>query len=67
MRQNVDKLRRLASAQKSSEAKKMLLADADSHADEMVPLLGVSDPLYLSSSSALHFFPTGTQIQCGHM
>ena len=36
MRQNVEKLRALAFKQKSGDAKKMLLADADSHADELV-------------------------------
>ena len=36
MRQNLEKLRALALKQKSVDAKKMLLADADSHADELV-------------------------------
>jgi len=36
MRQNLERLRNLASKQKSLDAKKMLLADAESHADELV-------------------------------
>jgi hypothetical protein len=38
MRQNLDKLRALATKQKTVESKKMLLADAESHADELVNL-----------------------------
>jgi hypothetical protein len=41
MRQNLEKLRNLASKQKTVDAKKMLLADADSHADELVLLLNL--------------------------
>jgi hypothetical protein len=36
MRQNLERLRNLAAKQKSLDAKKMLLADAESHADELV-------------------------------
>ena len=36
MRQNLDKLRSLAAKQKTAESKKMLLADTESHADELV-------------------------------
>ena len=41
MRQNLEKLRALAVKQKSVDAKKMLLADADSHADELVNQLTI--------------------------
>jgi len=36
MRQNLDKLRMLASKQTKADAKKMLLGDAESHANELV-------------------------------
>ena len=56
MRQNLDKLRRLASKQTTTESKMMLLSDAESHADELVKSPFRAN-LYLYRPSSLLFLP----------